>query len=89
MILALISGATWFLWSLHDFGSQCGINGSGPTKTATVLLIVMPALIVAIFETVQTRSRGRAIVFGVIAALLTGAAVFLAAGIWLASYCHD
>jgi hypothetical protein len=82
-LLALASGATLFLWSAHDLGDTCGFRNlkgepSGPSSTALVLLIVVPALLTAARARSERRSIRAIAAFTILAALIAGAAVGVA-----------
>ena len=82
-LFALASGATVFLWSAHAFGDTCGFHNlrgepSGPSSTALVLLIVVPALLTAARARSERRSIRAVAAFTVLAALVAGAAVAVA-----------
>ena len=89
VFLALASGVIWFAWSARDFGDSCGFRlpgyPSGPTTTGEVLLISLPAVIVAVVQALQTRSWRRVLGWGVLAAVLSAAAVGVAVLIWIVS----
>src|SRR5579859_60114 len=89
LFLAVASGSVLFAWSAHDFGQSCGfrLSGypSGPTTTADVLLIALPAVIVAAIEHLRIRSWRRVLGYAALSAALAAVAVAIAIAIWVVS----
>ena len=76
-------------WSAHDFGHSCGTrlrgHPSGPTTAGEILLISLPAVIVAAVQALQTRSWLRALGYGIAAAVLAAVSVAAAVILWVVS----
>jgi hypothetical protein len=84
VLLAVASGVIWFAWSVHEFGSTCGLERRGhPTGMSAVvalLLVSLPATIVARLRAWQRGSwhgaTGFAVITAVLAVLAMGVAFF-------------
>jgi hypothetical protein len=92
ILLPIASGVTWLIWQIHDFGGSCRQHSTfeprGPTTPAMIVMVVLPAAVVALRAVGERRSSRAVTGYTILTAALSALAILVAFLIyWTAGNC--